>query len=417
MLTHKKETVARHIARARSEIWGRFMDPSTGILYDHTDAAGTVHFPTVEDIEARRPNALSYQVPIEDGAFYNSLLLLGQCARWKATGEVEAADRAARVAATLIRLGTVSKVRGFVARNVLHESGVYYPCSSDDQVFPWMLSLWSYHQLGIAGEAVTASIADLLIDKIDALYHRNWEIPSDPESFGHYGSFFATRNAHMVRVPFLTRLAYALTGDAVWLDRYRTSLAVTPPGRDAPTIHLLERGVPYGPVGANDYRFWLSGTSQPALYWLSEVEDRPEVKAAFERGLAVNARSAVRHAERHRDFDNADGRHFELDWRYLNEIWRPQSDAWDARQLAMQQVHWGYEVSPRGPYEFSLVTEPIYAAWVIVASGDRAFVRSQRELIESVLLHYDWSRLYTVPFVVVEAVYHTAVLAGLWDER
>ena len=75
----------------------------------------------------------------------------------------------------------------------------------------------------------------------------------------------------------------------------------------------------------------------------------------------------------------------------------------------MKQVHWGYEVSPRGPYEFGLMTEPVYATWVIVASGDRAFIRSQRGLIESVLMHYDWSRLYTVPFVIVETIYHTAL--------
>lgn len=411
------DRLTNHIERARVEIWGRFMDPDTGILYDHTDAAGTVHFPTLEDIAARRPNALSYQVPIEDGAFYNSLLLLGQCARWRATGDKEAAGRAARVVETLIRLGTISEVRGFVARNVLHPSGAYYPCSSDDQVFPWMLALWTYLEAGMASETTARTISALLAETIDALFARDWQIPSDPEDFGHYGSFFATRNAHMVRVPFLTRIAHELTGDAVWLERYRSSLAVTPPGRDAPTLELLERGVPYGPVGANNYRFWLSGSSQPALAWLAKVEDDPEVKRALMRGLAANARAAVPHAQRHREFDNDDDRHFELDWRYLNEIWRPQTDAWDARQLAMQQVHWGYEVSPRGPYEFSLVTEPIYSAWVIVASGDIEFIRSQRELIESVLLHYDWSRLYTVPFVIVETVYHTAVLAGLWDER
>lgn len=393
------------------------MDPNTGILYDHTDAAGTVHFPTVDDIAARRPNALSYQVPIEDGAFYNSLLLLGQCARWSAVGDTEAAERAGSVAETLIRLGTISEVRGFVARNVLHPSGAYYPCSSDDQVFPWMLALWTYHETGLASEATSETITVLLAETIDALYRRDWQIPSDPEDFGHYGSFFATRNAHMVRVPFLTRMAYALTGDEIWLERYRLSLTVTPPGRDAPTLELLERGVPYGPPGANDYRFWLSGSSQPALAWLAKVEDNLEVRHAFERGLAANARAAVAHAKRHLEFDNDDDRHFELNWRYLNDMWRPQTDAWDARQLAMQQVHWGYEVSPRGPYEFSFVTEPIYAAWVIVASGDYPFIRSQRELIESVLLHYDWSRLFTVPFVIVETVYHTAVLAGLFDDR
>lgn len=410
------QPLIQQIEQARTEIWGRFMNPDTGILYDHTDAAGTVHFPTVEDISAHRPNALSYQVPIEDGAFYNSLLLLGQCTRWLATRDTEAAERAARVARSLVRLGTVSNVPGFVARNVLHPSGAHYPCSSDDQVFPWMLALWTYLRTELADPELNAVIAGLLVDKITALHARRWEIPSDPESFGHYGSFFATRNAHMVRVPFLTRVAYELTRDGIWRDRYRAALEVTPPGRDAPTLAMLERGVPYGPPGANDYRFWLTGSSQPALAWLAELEDDPQIKRAFDRGLKVNGRAAVVHAERHRQFDNDDPRHFELDWRYLNDMWRPQTDAWDARQLAMKQVHWGYEVSPRGPYEFGLMTEPVYATWVIVASGDRAFIRSQRGLIESVLMHYDWSRLFTVPFVIVETIYHTALLAGLWDE-
>jgi hypothetical protein len=415
MRTSPPDHIARHIERARSEIWGRFMNADTGILYDHTDAKGTVYLPTSDDIAARRPNALSYQVPIEDGAFYNALLLLGQCARWRATGEDEAAERASRVAETLVTLGNASPVPGFVARNLLHASGAYYPCSSDDQVFPWMLALWTFHQSGIASPALADTIAAMLIDKITVLHDRAWRIPSDPEDFGHYGSFFATRNAHMVRIPFLTRIAFALTGDPLWRDRYHASLTATPPGRDGPTLELLARGYAYGPPGANSHRFWLSGSSQPALAWLAENEQDPRIRAAYASGLAANARAAVEHARRFDQFDNADQRHFELDWRYLNAIWRPQTDAWDARQLAMQQVEWGYQVSPRGPYEFSLVTEPLYAAWVIVASGDRAFIRSQRQLIEQALLHYDWTRLYTVPFVIVEAVSHTAALAGMWD--
>lgn len=415
MRTSLPDHIARHVDRARSEIWGRFMNADTGILYDYTDAAGTVHFPSADDIAARRPNALSYQVPIEDGAFYNALLLLGQCARWQVTGDNEAAERAGRVATSLVALGNASTVPGFVARNLLHPSGAYYPCSSDDQVFPWMLALWTFHQSGAADPDLSGKIAEMLVDKIAALHTREWRIPSDPEHFAHYGSFFATRNPHMVRVPFLTRIAYALTGDAIWHDRYHAALAVTPPGKDAATLDLLARGYPYGPPGANSHRFWLSGSSQPALSWLADTEDDPVIKSAFARGLAANARAAIDHAGRYALFDNGDDRHFELDWRYLNALWRPQSDAWDARQLAMQQVEWGYEVSPRGPYEFSLMTEPLYAAWVIVASGDHALIRSNRQLIEQVLLHYDWSRLYTVPFVIVEAVVHTAALAGMWD--
>ncbi|SFZ85515.1 hypothetical protein SAMN02983003_2680 [Devosia enhydra] len=410
------DAIATSVAAARSEIWGRFMNAETGILYDHTDAAGTVHLPTEADIAERRPNALSYQVPIEDGAFYNALLLLGQCARWQATGDADAAERAVRIARTLTRLGTVSAVPGFVARNLLMPSGAHYPCSSDDQVFPWILALWTFHQSGIPDPALRDAVGALLVDKITALEKRAWKIPSDPEDFQHYGAFLATRNAHVVRIPFVTRIAHVLTGDAIWLERYRDALAMTQPGKAAPTLALLERGAPYGPPGANSHRFWLSGSSQPALHWLARLEDDLEIRAAFERGLAANARAAVPHAERYGLFDNGDTRHFELDWRYLNAIWRPQTDAWDARQLAMQQVEWGYEVSPRGPYEFGLVTEPIFAAWVIVASGDRAFIKSQRRLIEAVLLHYDWSRLYTVPFVIVETIAHTAALSGLWTE-
>lgn len=404
-----KDKLVNSINAAQFEIWNRFVNKQNYILYDYTDSNGSVYIPTKTEVLKLIPNGLSYRTVIEDGAFYNGIYLDGLCERWKALKSDDAKQDAKNIARGLVKLAQVSKVPGFIARNVLPDGQSYYPASSDDQTFPWFYGLWKYIQSGIPESAEIDEIKNLIVDKATALYGYGWEIPCDPISFGIYGSFSKPNSKHLVRIPFINRIVYEITGDEKWNERYLASLSEIPPGEDDNRLSKLEQGIPYGEPGKNKYRFWLTASSQGALKELIEMEDNQVIKNSYINGLRQNALSAVEHLQEYVKFDNENNLTFKIDWRYLNDLWRPQENSKEAREVGFEQIYKSYESSPREKYEFTYMTEPLFAAWVIVLSGDKEIIKSVEPDIRQLLTHYNWSELYTAPFFVTQSIYYLGI--------
>lgn len=403
------DSVSLSIEKAHREIWRRFVNRQFTILYDYTDREGNVHIPTVEEVKGLIPNGLSYTTVIEDGAFYNGIYIDGLCERWKKIRTKQAADEARGIASGLITLATLSQVPGFIARNVLPDGKTYYPASSDDQTFPWFYGMWKYLNSGIPDKNEAGEIKRLMIEKATALQKYNWDIPCDPIGFGYYGSFSKAGNKHLVRIPFVTRMMFELTGQQEWLSRYHSSLAEIPGGEKEKRIDLLAKGIQYGPPGDNRYNFWLSASSQAALQELLRLETDPKIKASFRDALRHNARKAIPHMRLYQYFDNAHKFTYDIDWRKLNIHWRAQQDCREARKLGLEQVEEGYKLSPANRYEYEYMTEPLFAAWVMVMSGDQKLIRDAMPDIKQLLTHYNWSVLHTAPFFIVESIYFEAL--------
>lgn len=407
------DSLFRSIEKAHQEIWRRFVNPQFTILYDYTDQQGTVHIPTAEEVKKRLPNGLSYTTVIEDGAFYNGIYLDGLCERWKKLRTKQTASEARSVAKALIKLATVSQVPGFIARNILPDGKTYYPASSDDQTFPWFYGMWKYLKSGIPDKKESEEITKLIVDKAKALQKYNWNIPCDPIEFGYYGSFSKAGNKHLIRIPFVTRIVYELTGNQAWLDSYKASLMEIPAGETAKRIDLVAQGIAYGTPGDNKFNFWLSASSQAALHELVRLETDSLSRAAYQKAQLNNARKAISHMRLYTKFSNANAFTYEINWRQFNTYWRPQHDCWEARKLGLEQVEEGYKLSPRNRYEFDYMTEPLFAAWVIVMSDDKTLIQSVSQDLRQLLTHYDWSTIYTVPFFIAESVYFEGLKHGI----
>lgn len=134
------DSISLSVEKAHQEIWKRFVNRQFTILYDYTDREGNVHIPTIEEVKGLIPNGLSYTTVIEDGAFYNGIYIDGLSERWKKIRTKQAADEARGIASGLITLATLSKVPGFIARNVLPDGKTYYPAKPGRPDFP--LVLW-----------------------------------------------------------------------------------------------------------------------------------------------------------------------------------------------------------------------------------------------------------------------------------
>lgn len=407
------DSVLRSVNTVHQEIWRRFVNPRFNILYDYTNAAGDVVIPSKAEVLALKPNGLSYTTVIEDGAFYNGLYLDALCNRYKKLQTAEAARKARDIAGGLIKLATVSKAPGFIARNILPDGETYYPASSDDQTFPWFYGMWKYLRSGIPDKREYEVIRQLILNKATALQRYNWDIPCDPIEFGYYGSFSRAGNKHLVRIPFITRIAFELSGDIQWKHAYHKSLEEAPSGEKVIRLELLAKGIEYGLPGDNKFNFWLSASSQAAIRELLLLETDPRIRSAYHNALRKHAVSAIPHMKLYRQFDNNHQLVHQTDWRYLNRFWKPQANCQEARVLGLDQVHYGYLISPAGPYEFDYMTEPLFAAWVIVLSGEEKLVESLLPDLRKALTHYRWSSIHHATIFIAEAVYYEGLDYGL----
>jgi len=64
-------------------------------------------------------------------------------------------------------------------------------------------------------------------------------------------------------------------------------------------------------------------------------------------------------------FDNSNASHFEMDWRVMNQDWKPQQTEKEAQELALFQLKGFLKVAPRLGRETEFVREPTAAAWVV----------------------------------------------------
>ncbi len=89
------------------------------------------------------------------------------------------------------------------------------------------------------------------------------------------------------------------------------------------------------------------------------------------------------------------------------------SFAKEARVLGFEQIEKAYKISTRGPYGFQYMTEPLFAARVIVLSQDEELICSVQTQLRSMLFHFVWSKLYTVTFFIIKSIYYQGIKYGL----
>lgn len=409
---------------AHEQLWARFINRH-GIIHDYVGLRGEVDLPTPEECRQDKPNALGWSTPIEDGAFFNGLYLDAMCRRFQMTGAEIDAQRARRIAGGLITLAEVGQTPGFIARGVASDGRSHYAASSSDQTYPWFYGMWRYARSGIPTAEERQKVVALIVEVAKGLEANNWEMPIDKPGFGHFGhwttGFSGTPGILVgaepqfdagVRYLFVLRALYDLTGDSSWLERYRLSLAQTPAGSNETRLEIAAMGVDYVAPGEPAQfperpRLWTSASTQAGLKALSEMETEPKIVDEFKKGLRANGLRAAKFISGYRRYDNENTLPFDIRWRSLNSIWKPQSGIAEAVLLGRAQKGdgsiWQHQ-SPRFWTESVDMRDPLFSAWVVSLSTPDVREAS-RDDIRSALTHYTWSRLYTGFFFMAECVY------------
>lgn len=384
--------------KAHSEIWRRFIDEN-GVMLDFTALDGTVDLPTPEECRAGKPNALGWWSPIENGPMFTGSYLGMTVNRWEHTRRNADAANARRLMNGLLLLNSVSDVPGFVGRGVSTDGRSHFAMGSDDQTFPWFLGLWRYYQSDIPTKSERNLIRQSFETTTKALLKNIWGIPAEAP-FGTRGSYLGYEFDDTARKLFILRAMHVVTGDSDWEKRYHRALSERGGKEKFSRLEIAKRGMRYWYAERHN---WTCASSVAGLRGLWEMEDDPDVKAAFARGLSASAELAARSLHLAMKYDPTETGRFNPDWRsVMLPHWREQLTQQDAMQVASRQLSAFRKASPQRDREADFVREPAAATWIVTLCPDSESVRPQLPAIERVIARYDYSRLYYSTFFWVE---------------
>jgi endo-1,4-beta-xylanase len=394
-----KATPAQAIEKAHAETWRRFVDEH-GIVRDYVG-----ELPTPEDCRLGKPNAIGWWSPIENGPMFTGMYLNAMVERARRSRSATDKEQARKLSQGLLKCASVSDVPGFVARGLGSDGKCHYPLSSDDQMHPWFLGMQAYLGSDIPSAEERKALVVKVGEVANALESYDWKVPCDGSFKGDFrGGFKGEHFRDVVRYLHMLRATYEMTGDAVWLERYRQALAEKPAKsaetrqeicvlgcpRDLSFIPHIEKG-----------QLWIYVGTQAGLARLAAVETDPAAQAAFRKGLAVNAQFALPAVETHAQFDNADQKAFgSADWRHVYTTWFPQPTQAEAARLAAIVDY--KKRGPRKAYESTWMRNPLAGAAIVALSGDE----SGRAAVLKAVSHYDYAKLNMAEFFFAECAYY-----------
>ena len=389
------------VEQAHSSL-GKFIDPY-GIVLDYNG-----EIPTPEDCILGRPNAIGWWTPIENGPMYTGMYLAAMCVRAMRTGEHVDKVLARRLAQGLLLLGSVSDVPGVIARGVGTDGKCHYAFGSDDQTGPWFYGLYIYWKSKLPTEAEKKTIVKIVKKVADARQALAWRNPCDGALKGSFdGDLKEPIFRDSVRLLFIFRAVYEMTGDAVWAERYKIACNENTI-KNLTRMQICERGIAFDMEWYKWSRdktwpfwTWIYVEAQATLKMLAEMEQDPERRARFHAGLKANASDALLDVQGYKNFDNLDTKVFgEKNWRAVYPYWLPQKTRAEALKLSQQRDR--QAGGERCDYEKRLVGAPLAAAAIVAFGGDTA----HQELVEKAIRHYNFDAMYISRFLYSEIAYY-----------
>lgn len=397
---------AAAIEVCHKQLLGRFRTKQN-VMLDFTDLDGSVTLPTAEDCKLRRPNALGWWTPIENGPMFNGMFMDALCLRAESTGQSIDRENARRCAEGLLFLANVGSTPGFICRGVAEDGHAHYPMGSNDQTSPWIYGLWRYLQTDLPTDSERQTITQKLTEVVRVLESTKWRMPCDGPPAPFRGSFAGFHWEAAPRLLFVLKMMHQLTGESHWDELYQTSLHQMPTNanqhdRQHDRLTVCSEGMRYH---GNRRETWTAAPGVAALRCLWEMEKDPRIRSEYEKGLIASAQLAAEGLPLARQFDNSDNQVFLHDWRKLNEWWQPQSNEKEAVDVALAEARHFGKLSPRRNVENRFVREPLFSAWVLTLCPKPEVVAEHRAALLETLAHYQYDRLYYSQFFPAESAW------------
>lgn len=386
--------------QANHELWNKFID-KYGIVNDFVG-----EIPTAMDCRLSRPNAFGWWTPIEDGAFFTGLYLAATCEKVKQTRSDIDKDKARILAQGLLKLSMVSDVPGFISRGVSTDGHTHYSNGSNDQTVPWFYGLFQYLKTDIPSIKEREIIKAKMVEVINALRLKDWEFPSDGMFTGLTRDDL--KDNRFLEAPcylYLLRGMYELTGNVDWLNWYKRAASEVPKGGIKTRSEVCAEGIPYDLAfwkgRKNNSYLWIYVMKQASLVELASLEKEASIKAKYKEGIKKNREFVLEVAKGYTKFDNKDSTIFgNTDWRACYTEWFPQFTIVEA--IAVSKLRNDAKAGLRKNYERDYMTTPLAAASILALAENP----EDCKLIDEVVSHYDYSKLFLSEFFYAEFAYY-----------
>ncbi|NEW80933.1 MAG: hypothetical protein GZ094_00985 [Mariniphaga sp.] len=395
------------VEQANTVLWKKFID-KYGIIHDFVGET-----PTPEDCVLGRPNAVGWWSPIENGPFFTGLYLSAACERARRSGDKIDDEKARRLADGLLKCASVSDVAGFIARGVGTDGQCHYPLGSVDQTIPWYLGLYSYLKSDIPTPQHRKIVMNKLREVTSALNALDWKLPCDGCFKSEFrGDLKSNNYLEVTSYLFLLRMMYQLFQDPIWLERYQTALFEYPRGSVEKPSELNKTRIDICAAGIRidsvifqnkhfDSQLWIYVKNQATIVYLAAMENDEKIKASYRIGIEQNVTNALEVIEAYKTFNNNDTKKFgHSNWREGYPTWFTQKTQSDAAKLASMGNK--EKLGERKLYERTYMTNPLAAAAIIALAGDSV----NREIVEHVISHYNYSKLNLSEFFLAEFAYY-----------
>ena len=279
------DTPEAAVERAHREIWQRFVDEHDLIL-DYVGLKGEIVRPRPEDCREMKPSALSWGVPNEDGPMFNGLYLDALCSHWRITRGDDVRTKARRMIDGLIKVSTVGRAPGFIARGLATDGKTTYPMGSNDQTTPWLYGIWRYVTDGLSkNDTEQQELIKRFIEQVKVLESHAWKVPTDGPPSKYRGDFAKPTWEAVPRLLFIMKAMHAFTGDASWHQRYLAAAHEQVGKGQRTRLEVCRIGMVFDP-GQGERHSWTGSECVICLRGLWEMETDP----AFQRGLARDER-------------------------------------------------------------------------------------------------------------------------------
>ena len=384
---------------AHTEIWNRFVDRN-GVILDFTGLDGNVPLPSPAECRAGKPNALGWFQPAENGAMFTGLYLDAALNRWRITNSPADAEKARRLMRGLLRLNSVSKVKGFVARGISSDGRSHFPMGSNDQTLPWILGLWQYLRSDLATTDEQDEIKGRLTDTIRAIIANLWRMPAE-EPFGSRGSFAGHHFDDVTRMLLSLKILASLSDNPEWDRNYHAELQRKVGPQSLTKRAICESGMSFFYAKTHH---WTSCGSVAALRALWEIETDPDLRTVYAEGLRRSADLAAQSLDLCDRFDPAIPSKFSTDWRAtMLPLWHPQSTEQEAVDLALLQLKEFARASPGRNRETAFIREGTAAAWIVTLDPDPERVNRHSSTIRRIASSLPYRQLHCSTFFWIEA--------------
>ncbi len=318
MDTYSPNELSAKVMECEAVLWNEFFEPSTELLYDYrtTLAHNTRfdHLPTVEEIAARIPNPCGWSTGMEDSVINGGLLLATLCTQYDVTHDDTVKTHAQAIFRGLERCGTISGVRGFVARSISPRDGKsFYPESSRDQYTHFIAGLYEYFMSPISSEVERGRIIDLLSSVAEHLEtvvspENDYTIPRADNQFPRSGvcKMWNVGAHEAARLPMAYAAAYAITKDRHWYELFQKYAE--------PAVEMSLELLP------QKYLAYALLQMQTSLKLIYEVAGEPSLKEKTAEAMRLTAYYAEIAAfeATHTDYRNKEPV-FPKNWRELRE--------------------------------------------------------------------------------------------------